>query len=160
MLCILPIRAVCATWGLCLTYLFFHSMDIIPVPTLSTQGWVKDLSSKIDFLLAHFVSTDQEQSNVYKDHLSNLQYLIEQYTGDPLSTADAIARTVQIYLGRYYENVIAEARFSLVDEKESQTTVKITLSLNFTEEGVNYTANRLLTYYNGKFKEITEVNNG
>lgn len=132
----------------------------IPVPTLSTQGWVTDLSSKIDFLLAHFVSTDQEQSNIYKTYISNLQAIIEQHQGDPLSTADKIARTIQSYLGRYYENVVAEARFSLIDEVESQTTVKITLSLNFTEEGVQYTANRLLTYYNGKFKEITEANNG
>ncbi len=131
-----------------------------PVPTLSTQGWVTDLSSKIDFLLAHFVSTDQEQSNIYKAHVSNLQSVIEQHQGDPLATADKIARTIQSYLGRYYENVVAEARFSLVNETESLTTVKITLSLNFTEDGVQYTANRLLTYYNGKFKEITEANNG
>jgi hypothetical protein len=131
-----------------------------PVPTLSTQGWVTDLSSKIDFLLAHFVSTDQEQSNIYKAHVSNLQSIIEQHQGDPLSTADKIARTIQSYLGRYYENVVAEARFSLVNETESLTTVKITLSLNFTEDGVQYTANRLLTYYNGKFKEISEANNG
>ena len=131
-----------------------------PVPTLSTQGWVTDLSSKIDFLLAHFVSTDQEQLNIYKAHVSNLQSIIEQHQGDPLSTADKIARTIQSYLGRYYENVVAEARFSLVNEAESLTTVKITLSLNFTEDGVQYTANRLLTYYNGKFKEISEANNG
>ena len=131
-----------------------------PVPTLSTQGWVTDLSSKIDLLLAHFVSTDQEQSNIYKAHVSNLQSIIEQHQGDPLSTADKIARTIQSYLGRYYENVVAEARFSLVNETESLTTVKITLSLNFTEDGVQYTANRLLTYYNGKFKEISEANNG
>lgn len=131
-----------------------------PVPTLSTQGWVTDLSSKIDFLLAHFVSTDQEQSNIYKANVSNLQSIIEQHQGDPLSTADKIARTIQSYLGRYYENVVAEARFSLVNEAESLTTVKITLSLNFTEDGVQYTANRLLTYYNGKFKEISEANNG
>lgn len=133
---------------------------IIPVPTLSTQGWVTDLSSKIDILLAYFVSTDKEQSNAYKQHLSSLQSIIEEHSGDALATADKIARTIQTYLGRYYENVVAEARFSLVDEAESQTTVKITLSLNFTEEGVQYTANRLLTYFNGKFKEITEANNG
>lgn len=139
---------------------FFRIMDITPVPTLSTQGWVTDLSSKIDFLLAHFISSDKEQSNIYKEYVSNLQFIIEQYAGDPLSTADAIARTIQTYLGRYYQNVIAEAQFELVDAKESQTTVKITLALNFTEDGVNYTANRLLTYYNGKFKAITEVNNG
>lgn len=144
--------------GLCST--FFFSNMVTPVPTLSTQGWVTDLSSKIDFLLAHFISTDQEQSNIYKQHLSNMQFIVEQHTGDPLATADAIGRAVQVYLNRYYDNVIAEARFSLVDEEESLTTVKITLALNFTEEGVNYTANRLLTYYNGKFKEITEVNNG
>ncbi len=142
-----------------LPFLFCTAMTI-PVPTLSTQGWVTDLSSKIDFLLAHFVSTDQEQSNIYKTYVANLQSIIEEHQGDPLSTADKIARTIQGYLGRYYENVVAEARFSLNNEAESQTTVKITLSLNFTEEGVQYTANRLLTYYNGKFKEITEANNG
>lgn len=132
----------------------------IPVPTLSTQGWVTDLATKIDILLAHYISTDQEQSNIYAGKVSNLQFIIEKYAGDPLSTADAISRSVQTYLGRYYENVVAEARYSLVDEKESQTTVKITLSLNFTEGGVTFTANRLLTYFNGKFKEITEINNG
>jgi hypothetical protein len=146
--------------GLCSTLYFFVIPMVTPVPTLSTQGWVTDLSGKIDILLSHYVSTDQAQSNIYREYVSSLQALVEQYSGDPLATADAIARSVQTYLGRYYENVIAEARFSLVDEKESQTTVKITLSLNFTEEGVNYTANRLLTYYNGKFKEITEANNG
>lgn len=132
----------------------------IPVPTLSTQGWVTDLSSKIDFLLAHYVSTDQEQSNVYKDNISNMQYIIENYSGDPVQTAEAISRSVQTYLGRYYENVIAEARFALDNAVESQTTIKITLALNFTEGGASYTANRLLTYFNGKFKAITEVNNG
>ncbi|BAW19259.1 hypothetical protein [Ralstonia phage RP12] len=132
----------------------------IPVPTLSTQGWVTDLSSKIDFLLAHYVSTDQEQSNVYKNNISNMQYIVENYSGDPLQTAEAIARSVQTYLGRYYEQVIAEARFVLDNAVESQTTIKITLALNFTEDGISYTANRLLTYFNGKFKSITEVNNG
>lgn len=133
---------------------------VIPVPTMSTQGWVTELSAKIDTLLSHYVSTDAEQSNVYKEAISSLQALVEKHTGDPLSTADAIARSVQTYLGRYYQNVVAEARFDLTNPVESQTTVKITLSLNFTEEGVTYTANRLLTYYNGKFKEISEANNG
>jgi hypothetical protein len=149
----------CTAW-VYVQLLFSFIPMTIPVPTLSTQGWVTDLSSKIDMLLAHYISSDHEQSNIFKGNISNLQYLVEQHSGDPLSTAAAISRSVQTYLGRYYENVIAEARFSLTDERESQTTVKITLSLNFTEGGVNYTANRLLTYYNGKFKEITETNNG
>lgn len=146
--------------GLCSTLYFFVIPMVTPVPTLSTQGWVTELSSKIDFLLSHYISTDSAQSNVYKDNVSSLQALVEKYSGDPLSTADAIARSVQTYLGRYYENVIADARFDLEDPNSSQTTVKITLALNFTEGGVNYTANRLLTYFNGKFKEITEANNG
>lgn len=132
----------------------------IPVPTMSTQGWVTDLASKIDFLLAHYISTDYEQSNVYRGNLSNLQYIVEQYNGDPVTTADQIANSIQTYLGRYYENVVADARFELDDPNESQTTVKITLTLNFTEDGAVYTANRLLTYFNGKFKSITDVNNG
>lgn len=132
---------------------------VTPVPSLSTQGWVTELSSKIDFLLAHYISTDQDQSNIYKDSMSSLQYIVEKHSGDPLATSTAIGESVKFYLARYYPNVIAEARFSLENEAESQTTVKITLSLNFTEDGIKYTANRLLTYFNGKFKEITEVNN-
>lgn len=146
--------------GFMSTILFFLIMAVIPVPTLDTKGWVTDLSSKIDTLLGHFVSSDAEQSNVYRGSVANLQNIVENYNNDPNSAADAISRAVQLYLGRYYQNVVADARFALEDEVESQTTVKITLSLNFTEEGVAYTANRLLTYFNGKFKEITEVNNG
>lgn len=127
---------------------------------MSTQGWVTELSSKIDLLLSYYVSTDQEQSNVYRGSLSSLQYIVEQYSGDPLSTADQISRSIQTFLGRYYENVNAESKFELDNPSESQTTVKITLALNFTEDGVTYTANRLLTYFNGRFKAITEVNNG
>lgn len=149
----------CMAWVYVHSYFFVFKMTT-PVPTLSTQGWVTDLAGKIDILLSHYISTDQEQSNIYREYVSSLQAIVEKYSGDPLSTADAIARSVQTYLGRYYENVIAEARFELVNPAESQTTVKITLSLNFTEDGVSYTANRLLTYYNGKFKEITEANNG
>lgn len=127
---------------------------------MSTQGWVTDLSSKIDFLLAHFVSTDAQQSNVYKGQVSNLQSIIQQYNGDPLGAADQIQRAVMVYLGRYYENVIADATFSLENAAESQTTVKITLALNFTEDGKSYPVNRLLTFFNGKFQAISEVNNG
>lgn len=127
---------------------------------MSTQGWVTDLSSKIDYLLAHYVSTDQEQSNVYRNNISNLQYVVENHNNDPIGAAAAIGRSVQTFLGRYYSNVIADATFSLSNEGESQTTVKITLALNFTEDGVTYTANRLLTYFNGKFKSIVEANNG
>lgn len=132
----------------------------IPVPMLSTQGWVKELSAKIDALLAHYISTDNDQSNTYSGNLSSLQFVIEQHNNDPLATSTAVSDSVRRYLARYYENVMAEARFTLVDETESQTLVKITLSLNFTEDGINYTANRLLTYFNGKFQSIVEVNNG
>jgi hypothetical protein len=139
--------------------LFSFTMTI-PVPSMSTQGWVTELSTKIDLLLSHYISTDYDQSNCYRGNLSNLQYIVEQHSGDPLTTADEIARSIQSFLGRYYENVIAEAKFELENPTESQTTVKITLALNFTEEGVSYTANRLLSFFNGKFKAITEVNNG
>lgn len=132
----------------------------IPVPTLSTQGWVTELSSKIDFLLAYFISTDKEQSSTYKNALTSLQAIIEEYNGDPLTTAATIASKIQNYLSHYYESVNAEARYELTDPDTSHSLIKITLMLNFTEEGVIYTANRLLTYYNGKFKEITEANNG
>lgn len=132
----------------------------IPVPTLSTQGFVQELSSKIDFLLAYFVSTDKAQSNTYSRAVVSLQSIVEAYSGDPLNTAAEITNAIQTYLGRYYEAVNANASVELDDPDNSNSLIKITLNLNFTEDGTIYTANKLLTFYNGKFKEIIEVNNG
>lgn len=132
----------------------------IPVPTLSTQGFVVELSSKIDFLIAYFISTDRAQSNTYSGAVVSLQSIIEAYSGDPLNTAAEITNAIQNYLGRYYQAVNAQCSVTLDDPDNSLSLIKITLSLNFTEDGVIYTANKLLTFYNGKLKEIIEVNNG
>lgn len=139
---------------------FFFITMVTPIPTLDTQGWVYEASPKIDYALSYFIMTDAKQSNIYEDNISSLQKIVQEYSGDPLQTGEQISRTIQAYLGRYYENVTAEARWELTNPDSSQTTVKITLLLNFTEDGVVYTVNRLLTYFNGKFQSITQANNG
>lgn len=133
---------------------------VIAVPTLSTQRFVTELASKLDFLLAYFISTDRAQSSTFEKYVTSLQSIVEAYSGDPAATSTEIGNQLQAYMERYYDAANVVAKFELTDPDNSQSLIKITLTLNFTEEGVTHSANRLLTYFNGKFKEIVKANNG
>ena len=47
--------------------------SVIPVPSMSTQGWITDLGAKVDRLMAYFYSNYQDQSILYKDGLMSAE---------------------------------------------------------------------------------------
>lgn len=133
--------------------------DVIAVPTLSTNGWVTDNAPKIDWLLAHWVSCLDNQTSLYRGNITSLQAVIEKYQDDMDVCARQIASTLQTYLGRYYSEALVNCRAVLADEKTSLTLVKFILGINYTEAGVIYSADRVISTHSGKFKSITDANN-
>lgn len=129
------------------------------IPSLSTTGWLYEVSAKLDYELGCIASTDALQSNTFSN-LVSLPAIIQANKNDIVNTASEVRRMVLEKLSRVFDDVQVEARYDLVDPTESQTLSKITLSINFTEGGKPYSAGRILTFYNGKFKEISEANNG
>lgn len=131
---------------------------VIPVPTLSTNDWVSDNAPKLDYLLAYWVSTQVNQSSIYRD-VTSMQAVIEKYHDDMETCCSQLSSSLQLYLGRYYEEVVVSCRHELYNEKVSQTQVKFILGINYTHSGVVYSADRIISTHNGKFKSISDANN-
>lgn len=130
-----------------------------PIPTLSTNGWITETSAKLDYELGCLACTDALQSNTFFD-VNSFPSIIQEHRGNVAATSDAIRDAVTSKLGRVFDEINVNASYQLVDPSESKTLAKITLSINFKENGKVYAASRILTFYNGKFKEIMEANNG
>lgn len=133
--------------------------NTIPVPTLSTLGWVRTVAEKIDFLLAHFFYSDQFQTTLYGNNVSNFQAILEQYGNDVTGAANAVRDTLTRYLGRYYQSVNVNTSTSLEDASKSSSRMVMVLSIFFTENGVEYNAATEVTSIDGRFKEFTRINN-
>lgn len=134
-------------------------MAVRSIPSLSTTGWISEVSAKLDYELGCIASTDALQSNTFRN-LASLPAIIQENKESIIGTTEAVQRMVLDKLSRVFDDVRVDARYELVDPTESRTLSKITLAINFTEEGKPYSVGRILTFYNGKFKAIAEANNG
>lgn len=134
-------------------------MPIKSIPSLSTNGWITDVSAKLDYELSCIASTDGLQSNTFSN-ISSLPSVIQRNKESIQATTREMCEMIRLKLGAVFENVDVEGDYKVIDPTESKVLSKITLVINFTEEGKNYSAARILTFYNGKFKEIAEANNG
>lgn len=136
-------------------------MSTISVPTLSTFGWVSTPAEKIDFLLAHYVNSEKTQTALFGQNVANLQWVIFNNADDMPGTCRELESSLKNYLVRYYpEGVSVETRYTLDDPQLSETRVKITLSIHFKENSIEYSATGLIRMIDSKFENFTRTNNG
>lgn len=133
-------------------------MAIIPVPTLSLAGWVTSPSEKADALISHFYASEKSQTYLYGNSVTNLQWIIEQHSGDITNLVAALREALQNYLRKYYEAAIVEVTSN---DNPSNFNGEITLSIycQVTEEGKIYSIGKLLNISNNKIGKIIALNN-
>lgn len=77
----------------------------VPVPTLTTSGWVDDVVSMSNHLMDHFIVAHHSQTHFYKGHVASLPYLVQRYSKDPHRLAQQTQDTLYRYLSRYFDQV-------------------------------------------------------
>jgi hypothetical protein len=134
------------------------STATVPVPTLSPAGWVFATAEKADFLISHFFEADYIQSYLYAGRISNIQWLIEQYGNDITNFSNQLRRTLDTYLGRYYQvvNIVITT-----DDNATNLTDKVSVGIqcDVTENGTTYSIGRLLNIQNSIVETIVKLNN-
>jgi hypothetical protein len=131
----------------------------LPIATMSIGGWITEVSAKLDYELYCMATTDALQTNTYVE-LVSFPKIIQENKGDIDRCAQELKAAIAMKLSRCFDNVDIKVTYQLVDPTESRTVSKITLVINFTEDGVAHNASRALMFYNGKFKTFSEANNG
>lgn len=133
--------------------------DVIPVPTLSTFGYVRTPAEKIDFLLAHFFYSDKLQTAIYGDKVASFQWIIEEKAGSMVDTCRKVQQDLSAYLRRYYQTTDVSVKFEDEDPKKSSTRVRMLINATVTENGIRYSVSKLVRIIDGKFKEFMDINN-
>lgn len=131
----------------------------IAVPTLSASGWVRAPAEKADFLLSHFYESDKFQTYIYGTNVTNLQWLIQEYGHDLVRLCSEISRSVEAYLGRYYDQATAQCIALDAREGEPEGSSTLKLFCQVFENGKEYSIGRLIVATNSKFEKIMKLNN-
>ena len=89
---------------------------IIPVPTLSEQGYVYSTGDKLDRLLSYYLLTDANQSEIFKDVVVSYQHLIAQHQHQPNVLCGEVKKQLEQYLSRYFNVATVEVTFKDLKE--------------------------------------------
>jgi hypothetical protein len=128
----------------------------IPVPSLSTGGWVVSPQQKADLLMAHIYESMNNQTYTYPGNITSIQYVIEKHAGDIPGTCEGVQVAMEAYLQRYYDDVSVQVGS---DTSDGTGLVTLMVYAQVTEDGVTYPYSGLIQASNSKFIKAVNLNN-
>ena len=135
------------------------SLGVIPVPTLSTLGYISDPDNKFDALLAHAFVSDYNQTYLYPSNITSVPELIEAGGSNMTALSDSINTGLTRYFNKYYDSV--EIDVSVVPNPVNSNSQQITFSvvIKVTENQAQFSYGRLLVTENTRLVNIINLNN-
>jgi hypothetical protein len=133
--------------------------SVIPLPTLSTFGWVKNPAEHVDFALTHMFYADKFQTSLYGNNITSIPWILEETSGSIDQATVSMRQAINNYLSRYYDSV--KVNVSTVEENSetSSTKIRMSLEISIVQNGIEYQVSRLVSLINGRFKEFINLNN-
>jgi hypothetical protein len=128
------------------------------VPALSEDAWVTDAKQKADYLMAHFFLSDYSQTQLYVGNVSSMAWIIQATQGDMMQTVLQLRQALQLYFGRYFEDVVADVADNTPADS-SAAEIVIYIAFKDPETGIVHTLNELLRERNGVFSRVASINN-
>ena len=128
-------------------------MSNICVPTLSVHGYVRSPVMSMSVLLSDALTTYKSQSWLFKDTLTSIPYLVNQYSTKPDTLVQLLQAELQTYFERYYDEVVTNVT---QDSTPSNTRYKLTVSMHAIIDNVPYS---IAESYNVADSAITKTVN-
>lgn len=134
-------------------------MEKYAVPTLSPAGWVTNIVDKLDFLISYAFLSNYSQSNLYKDKIISIPWLIQEYGSDLDKLTSMMMVNLEEYFKRYFDEAVVVVERSKRDDPASN---KVTLSMvvNVTDNGIRYSLAHAVSSENSVFMGYAKLNNG
>lgn len=132
----------------------------IPVPTLSSSGWVVQISEKADKLLSYFFTSEASQSEVFVGSISSLPDIIKKCGHDDLELRSTMERTMRIYLERYFSAVDIVVTVESPEDGSADNRTNVIVHVKVYEEGNAYEVGHLIEVVDSAIQRIILQNNG
>ena len=132
--------------------------NTIYYPSLSEDGWVRDSLQKADYLFGDFFVANYSQTVIYPGKVSSLPYIIQQYSGDPNSTAEALEKQLIEYFSEYFPNVECQVTYP-TGQASSRVFLNIVLAFQDPNTGAMVSITKVATLQDSKVVNIENLNN-
>lgn len=130
----------------------------IPVPSLSTKGWLVELTERADTLMAYYLTSEFSQSYLYRGSITSLTYHIQQYGQTPDLLETHVQRDLSRYFRRYFDDVQMEVTTQIPDH-EDPNRLNLTINAIIIEQDQRYSLGREIRTLNDRVVNIINLNN-
>ena len=128
-------------------------------PSLSSLSWTNSPTIVADALMAHFMVAEFSQSYIYRGRVSSLPYVAQNNQNNLQAYATELQSTLETYFSRYFNSVVVDT--NVITDPENSDQEAVNLYLEYTDTvGNKHTLSKLASFVDGKFSELTTLNNG
>ena len=129
---------------------------VAAIASISEDGWVTDSTKILDYVLSHYILTDNMQSLVFQGKLISLSYTYFQYINDPDNMAIQVTSDLQTLLGRYFQttDVLVETRE--LDNKKYAIAV---YAAAIDSKGVKVDISKAIQIDTSRSRQVVNLNN-
>lgn len=131
-------------------------VDTRPVPSLSTDGWVRSTPMKCDYLISHFFLSERSRTYLYKDQISSLPWILQNNKDDINAITEQTQNTLEKYFGRYFPEVVVQVKHKLEDAGKYALMIYVSV---VDHEGKEFSLGRLANVVNSKMIKVADLNN-
>lgn len=128
-------------------------------PSLSSMGWVTDVSVKADKILMDFITANYSQSIIFRGKIKSLAYCIHK-ARDMAALQENLQLIVTALLSGYYDNAEVSVRIVPLEKNgavDNVDNMDIRISAIVTENGIRYSLGKLVQYVNSAISKITAL---
>lgn len=128
------------------------------VPTLSITGWAKTPEDMAYFLFAHAYESEKNQTTIYGDNVTNIQWLNERYGKDIPEFCAQLREGLTKYLERHYDSVQVDITHN-DNASNPGSLITVTISTIVYKDGRKYSFGHLVEK-NGQVAKLLTMING
>lgn len=112
------------------------------IPTLTSAGWIGDISTQAIQMMAWFRASEHSQTTLYPNEIASLPYLQREYGHDPALLSSNINNTLKVYFKSVFNEVNVNTKYSELNQDGEYT---VQMDVVIFHEGKQYSLGRLLT---------------
>jgi hypothetical protein len=129
------------------------------IPTLTTAGFVSDVPTMIDRMLAYYIASDFSQSNLFQGKILSLQKQMQAYQYDNNQLITSVREELEGYFGSIADSVTVEVSTDLPNP-EDPNRINVRVSVIVVKSGKQYSIGRLIETQDSITQRIFDANNG
>ncbi len=130
----------------------------IPVPSLSTQGWLTTIGEKADRLLSYFFTSDYCQSVIFHGKIASLPFIIANFESEHSDLRKEIDNALNRLLSSFFERV--ETSVSIKPDDESETKYTISVSVYIIDNDEIFELSKVIHIKDSSIVKIVKILNG